>query len=284
MVIRIASPATRPACIIVPVYRTGLSPSERASLERCVAVLGTHPIILAAPNTIDIGPLQRQYPGLACERFPADFFGSVRDYNRLLLSDEFYARFTDYEYLLVHQLDAFVFSDQLLAWCSRGYDYVGAPWIPNDTVPGTLGLLKAAIRRRYFRLTRRQYRNGSGDHHGQQHYAAGNGGFSLRRAAALRAVLKLMPERVEPYRLGTREPWAEDVFFSVEANRYRRHLRIPGFRESLQFSWERYPGVAARYCATSLPFGCHAWDRFHHDDWRPLFAGVGYSIDDLCAT
>jgi hypothetical protein len=198
-----------------------------------------------------------------------------------MLADEFYARFAAYEYMLIHQLDAFVFSDQLMAWCARGYDYVGAPWIPHNMPPARLQLFGAAIRRRYFRLTNRQYRNRSGDHHGQQHYAAGNGGFSLRRIATLRKVLLQLHRRAEPYRQGTRNPWAEDVFFSVEANRYRRRVRIPGFRESLQFSWEKFPSVAARFCSSALPFGCHGWDKLHPDEWRPIFAGIGLDIDAI---
>ncbi len=271
-----------PVCVVVPVYRTALHPHEEVSLERCIAVLQSHPIILATPDTIDITPLTARYPELLVERFPAQFFASVKDYNRLLLADEFYARFARYRYMLIHQLDAFVFSDQLLAWCARGYDYVGAPWIPGPAIPGSLTLLKAALRRRYFRLTNRQYRDRSGDHHAQQHYAAGNGGFCLRRISTMRHVLSLMPLRAEPYRQGTRNPWAEDVFFSVEANRYRQHVRIPGFRESLGFAWETWPAVAARCSPTELPFGCHAWEKMHRDCWRPVFARFGIPLDEVC--
>lgn len=277
-----ALPPSHRVCVIVPVYRTELSPSEQASLARCLAVLGTHPVILAVPEGLDLSALLARYPGLVCQAFPAAYFTSVKAYNRLMLADEFYARFAAYEYMLVYQLDAFVFEDRLLSWCDRGYDYVGAPWIPHGRVPGRWQLAKAAIRRRYFRLTNRQYRNGSGDHHGQQHYAAGNGGFSLRRIAALRTALRLLPGRAEPYRQGIREPWAEDVFYSVEANRYRPLVRIPGFREALEFSWETYPDVAARWCRSALPFGCHGWDKLHRDEWRPVFASLGLSIDELC--
>jgi hypothetical protein len=52
---------TLPVCIVVPVYRTDLSPAERVSLERCLSILGTHPIILATPDTIDITPLQDRH-------------------------------------------------------------------------------------------------------------------------------------------------------------------------------------------------------------------------------
>ncbi len=277
-----ALPSGNRACVIVPVYRTDLSPSEQASLHRCLSILGKHPVILAAPDTLDLTALLARHPGLDSEAFPASYFTSVKAYNRLMLADEFYARFATYEYMLIHQLDAFVFSDQLSSWCDRGYDYVGAPWIPHDRVPGRLQLFRSAMRRRYFRLTNRQYRRGQGDHHAQQHYSAGNGGFSLRRIAALRAVLRRLPERAEPYRQGTRTPWAEDLFSSIEANRYRELIRIPGFREALEFSWETHPEVAARCCSVALPFGCHGWDKLHRAQWRPVFASLGLAIDELC--
>jgi small ligand-binding sensory domain FIST len=31
-------------------------------------------------------------------------------------------------------MDCLVFSDQLLAWCNRGYDYVGAPWFKSQMI------------------------------------------------------------------------------------------------------------------------------------------------------
>ena len=32
--------------------------------------------------------------------------------------------------MLIHQLDAFVFEDKLMDWVKRGFDYIGAPWLP----------------------------------------------------------------------------------------------------------------------------------------------------------
>ena len=32
--------------------------------------------------------------------------------------------------MLIYQLDAYVFKDELLNWANKGYDYIGAPWLP----------------------------------------------------------------------------------------------------------------------------------------------------------
>lgn len=47
-----------------------------------------------------------------------------------MLEADFYRRFGKYKYMLIYQLDAFVFSDKLLDFCEMGYDYIGAPVYP----------------------------------------------------------------------------------------------------------------------------------------------------------
>jgi hypothetical protein len=90
--------------------------------------------------SLDLSALARQYPPLSIESFPDENFRDISCYNRMLLNDEFYARFAEYEYALIHQLDAFVFSDRLLEWCKLGYDYIGAPWLPYRAPPTTYAL------------------------------------------------------------------------------------------------------------------------------------------------
>lgn len=46
-----------------------------------------------------------------------------------MLTKEFYLRFRQWEYLLIYQLDAYVFQDELMDWCNKGYDYIGAPFL-----------------------------------------------------------------------------------------------------------------------------------------------------------
>ena len=46
-------------------------------------------------------------------RFSDHWFHRVSTYNKLMLSLDFYVRFSAYGYLLVYQLDAWVFSDEL---------------------------------------------------------------------------------------------------------------------------------------------------------------------------
>jgi len=44
-----------------------------------------------------------------------------------MMSPAFYDAFKAFDYILIYQLDAFVFRDELEYFCSLGYDYIGAP-------------------------------------------------------------------------------------------------------------------------------------------------------------
>ena len=112
--------------IVVPIYRSELRETERVSLLQLQKVLGNYPRVFLAPASLsfDFGALGR---GFGVERFDDAYFDGLSGYSCLMLSDEFYARFADYQYVLIYQLDAFVFQDTLRAFCALGYDYIGAP-------------------------------------------------------------------------------------------------------------------------------------------------------------
>ncbi|MGC3982708.1 MAG: DUF5672 family protein [Steroidobacteraceae bacterium] len=268
-------------CVVIPVYSTQLSLSEQKSLEQGLAILGQHPVYLVKPQHLDIAPLLNRYPQLRSETFADDYFTSVKDYNRMMLADDFYARFAQYEYMLVYQLDAYVFSDQLLAWCRRGYDYIGAPWLPPGATPGKLQRRLIDLRRQFYRLLDRYVDCGDHTKDPQFTYSVGNGGFSLRRIAALRKVLQELDARAQRHRDAHIRAWPEDQFFSVEANRYRRRLRIPDAEEGAFFAWETNPDVAMRITAGALPFGCHAWNKLHRQDWQPIFARFNVELNKI---
>ena len=51
----------------------------------------------------------------------------------LMLSPFFYESFLDFKYVLIHQLDVFIFKDELNYWCNQNYDYIGAPWFKDSS-------------------------------------------------------------------------------------------------------------------------------------------------------
>jgi hypothetical protein len=273
--------SSRPVCVVIPVYRAELDRSESAALRQCVSILAAHPLIIIKPESLAIDSLLHEYPALRCESFPDRFFEGIKGYNQLMLSDELYARFERFDYVLIHQLDALVFADRLNDWCNRGYDYVGAPWIRDPVLPTWHSRLLFPLKRRVYRWVNRQARREPGMHYAQYAYSVGNGGFSLRRVAKMREVLAQLPAQADRYRRGDPAIHHEDLFFCVEANRFVTRVNTPGWREAAHFAWELQPSIAALLTKGELPFGCHGWNKLHRIEWQTIFSGAGLPTTDL---
>jgi hypothetical protein len=229
--------------VVVPAHKPRLDECERIALAQCARVLHRHPIAIVAPRALDTRAHEALVPGARVVRFDDDFFAGVAGYNRLMLSPRFYAAFWRYRHMLVHQLDAFVFSDQLEAWCARDYDYVGAPWIEC----AWLGPFLARSRRPH-----------------AANAAVGNGGLSLRR------VTSCFASSVAFRRGARRWPHHEDLFWSFYVPRWNPWFRIPPVEEALGFAFETEPATCFARTGGVLPFGCHAWERYDAPFWRPF--------------
>ncbi len=268
---------------MIPCYRATLRPFEDLALRQCTNVLSAHDTFIIKPESLDLSSLSDRHGIPKVESFADRFFAGVAGYNQLMLSDEFYARFASYDYMLIYQLDAFVFRDELLTWCEAGYDYIGAPWLPEAPAPSGLREVYVKARQYAYRWLNKNDPASNGAHKAQYMYAVGNGGFSLRRVSAMRAVLNAMPSIVDAYGRVDGKVHHEDLFFSIEANRYWPRVRVPSFRKAAGFAWELQPTVARELNKGQLPFGCHGWNKLHRDEWRAVFSGLGYSIDELLA-
>jgi hypothetical protein len=248
------------ALIVIPVYKRALAPLELFSLSHCKELFAGTPCVFVGPEGFDFQPYLEHHPDAFVKTFGARYFSSLEMYSALLVNKEFYQAFLDYEYLLIYQLDAWAFENQLEHWCSRGYDYIGAPWLGKD---GTWT-------------------------------GVGNGGFSLRRVAAclqaltseLREDPKLYWEymrRFVPSRLDRALRYhrkilkhlgvgadvgsflssfiksgdAEDLFWGYHAVRYSPTFRVAPVEEALHFAIEAGLEKAHGIFSEKPPFGCH---------------------------
>jgi len=242
------------AIVVVPVYKTRPDEREAVSWNRCLEVFPRTPIALVAPEGLDVAayvrPEHQEVRSIHVARFDPGFFRSTTTYSRLLLSAGFYRTFASYEFILIYQLDGFVFRDELADWCARDYDYIGAPWFDVDWL--------AEARHSWPPETRDN--------------VVGNGGFSLRRVAP---ALKLLTEQPE-----VAERWGgnEDQFWAFRAPAVTP-FKIPKLEEALAFSFEVWPERAFALNGSKLPFGCHGWSRDHMlQFWRPVLKGYGYEV------
>jgi hypothetical protein len=242
---------SKPVCsIAIPVYKASPTTAETASLEQVASVLRDYPMTLVAPQSLSTDAYERVAPGLEVERFDDGFFADVAGYNRLMLDEGFYRRFRRRHYVLVYQLDAWVFRDELASWCARGHSYVGAPWFGENY------LRFAGGRSRWMAASmvlRNRWRN-----------VVGNGGFSLRRVEHCLAALDRERDAARDWNLN------EDGFWAVHVMTRSLRFRVPHWREAARFSFELRPTQISAASGVTVPFGCHAWERYEPDYWRDL--------------
>lgn len=235
----------RVVAIIVPVYRQKLTDLERISYKQLLHILGAFEIIVIAPENLSM-PQEIEKEKIKVEYFPAFFFQNVDSYSRLMLSRFLYQRFIRYQYILIYQLDAFVFKNELMYFCGLDCDYIGAPWISGFC--------------EYSNLKRKVL-------------YVGNGGFSLRRVEACMDALRCNRDLLEQY-----QGRNEDAFFSACDG---RNFRTASMENALAFSFEREVQTCFALNNYSMPFGCHAWERYDLKFWKKEIEKFGYEVEEL---
>ena len=230
--------------VVIPNHKETLSDLEKISLAQCRKILGRYPLIHAVPA----GKIFSYFePGDMVVEFPAQYFQSLTGYNVLSVSPLFYEPFLDFDYILIYQLDAFVFYDALQEFCSLGYDYIGAPW-PRYAWQG----------KRYPKTPQ-----------------VGNGGFCLRKVKACHKLLS-KTESLSNW-TKTRKDRVEDAFFATCGVLPETEFKIAPVAVAELFSMEWHPDKHIKKIG-GLPFGCHGWTKFYTDFYVELFRRFGYDL------
>jgi Protein of unknown function (DUF5672) len=251
--------------VVIPIYQNVLSINEKHSLQRCLKILSSHPIILLKPISLNIDGLLSENPVLQVRNVADSYLDSVKSYNKLLMSKDFFSTFADFEFILIYQLDAFVFKDELLKWCDSGYDYIGAPWLSAYQSGNWIFEIKKKMAL-WFKI---KHPNGVAFRDIIRANSVGNGGFSLRNVKKSLEIIKKFQPEIKYYTENDDFRLNEDVFWSIEVNRYQQHLKIPNLTTALEFAFESEPERCFKENKERLPFGCHAWERYGLDFWQP---------------
>ena len=269
--------ALNTAClVIVPLYRPTLDEWEKKSLRSLGLAFDSRPIAFFGPTGMRNAAAEKLVGSREWTYFPRWFFKSAYHYSWLVLSERFYSKFLDYDYILIYQTDAFVFRDDLDGWIEAGFSYVGAPC-----------------------RTRKLF--------GDRGYWVGNGGLSLRRVRDCVRVLRVgarrclegplppIPFRVPggvgtlflklrlimenheffpPSARGFVRRWSgvEDVFFGHVAPRIDQAFRVPAADLAARFALDEYPEFFSKaFGLEHEPMGFHGLGRDNGARWNPAF-------------
>ena len=227
--------------IVIPIYKSELSSYESISLKQCLKILYRYPISIVTPLSKSIIENIVQGENISYQHVPTCWMNSISSYNKMMLNSSFYSMYEDYKYMLLYQLDAFVFCDELSEFCDMGFDYIGAPWISGQILHR---------------------------HDGNCLWYVGNGGFSLRKISSFIHIL-------EENRIKNIE-FQEDIFW---ASCKSTEFHVPEIETALRFSIESNVKMCIQLNRGKLPFGCHAWEKYDFAFWIPYIRKEGYDIE-----
>ncbi len=243
------------AVVVIPVYQENPTDDEKKSLQQCVKIFEKRHICFVTYEELNISQylqITAQHSSVGTIFFERKYFEGIQGYNRLCLHKQFYSAFSQFKYMLIYQLDAWCFRDELDYWCSLGFDYIGAPWFEEY---------------------------GSYEE-GKKLWAVGNGGLSLRKMQYFLKVLSWKFPLMKPqwnklyiphfllYYLGRHNTVSffqnsisthEDYFFSQMLQDSWLPPNVPKCEEAMAFAFERSPSYLFRLTKGKLPFGCHAY-------------------------
>lgn len=225
--------------ILVPIYQSHLSEDEKLTLDRVCHIMDKHPVLFLAPEHMRGFLTGKGYDAIYV---PDECMNSRLSYNRLFLDADFYLKFKDYEYILVCQLDVFVFHDKLDEFCGLGYDYIGAPSVLRRNDCGMYELY------------------------------GGNGGFSLRKVKGIRKLLMNHAEEVASW------TGLEDEYFSYCGEQYENEFRVAPFHIAKTFAFDRFARYMYRANNFELPMAKHAWLIYDVAFTQTLLDDAGISL------
>ncbi|MCC9168232.1 DUF5672 family protein [Pontibacter harenae] len=268
--------------VVIPLHSSTPSKEELLSFKQCYKILAKHDIIIVHPAGLDLSAYKKIQDKLKTLPIDPIWQSSLENYNRLKCSSFFYNLFSEYNYLLTYELDAFVFKDELDFWCEKGYSYIGAPWFVGYANPITPYKFKGV----------------------------GNSGFSLRNIQICSVILsriELIKKIVIFYnsvKLDAVFPFAtflrlsplkyffkiikthnvpnliskkyvhEDLFWADWISGTFSDFKVATYEEAMRFSFEVNPEFLYLENNKELPFGCHAWLKYNPLFWKKFITNI----------
>jgi len=263
--------------IVIPIYKPTISSLETASLNQCFKILGNYNIVAVKPHSLQLNNYPYQFKEVYS--FDDEYFKDISGYNKLMLSPSFYKTFLTQKFILIYQLDAFVFKDELSKWCNSGFDYIGAPWLREADYPDFIKRIKNKILSYIHIRYNKKSKNSDLPSDLQFENKVGNGGFSLRKTQKFYMLCLSEQQQITHYMKKASHRFNEDAFWSIEVNRKHQRLKIPNYKKAAYFALENNCEFGLKLTKGQLPFGCHAWDK-NLDFWLPFLQEFGYELND----
>ena len=282
--VRLSADRRNRPVVVVPVHRTGPSPSEIVSLRQCGKVFIKRDIVILAPKYLDLSVYRELLPRAADLRVEEHWMASVKAYNRMMMSPLVFNALGGYTQMIIHEPDAIVLRDEIDYWCDQPFDYIGAPWFEGWDQPAAdapaIGVGNFGFS--FHRLPTSRRVTASPLRWVPYRAAAKNliqglrgdkarlrqGLIGLGSAGRLRGAYKLVQENC-------------DLFWSFIVPNIDNNFRIPAVDIAVKFSWETLPSRCMEMCGGGLPFGIHKWFKYDFGFLMPHLLSAGIDLHEV---
>ena len=227
--------------VVIPCYKEQLNKNETIAIMQCLKILGDYDVFIISPKGL-VNDWFDKVNGV--EFFDNSWFKSRDTYSAFMLKGDLYKRFDKYRFVLIYQLDAFVFRNELEYFCELGYDYIGAPWPTGVLVHGKE---KSKVIR------------------------VGNGGLSLRNTETFVDWTKRNENQIDYFI--KEQGLGEDFIIGFIGN-----MKIAPYDIAERFSVEVLTQEIVNN-KDKLPFGAHNIAAYDFELSKQLYSDYGYNYE-----
>jgi hypothetical protein len=248
-----------------------LTDIEANNLKRLVTLNDNkRDIVFILPKSFSSSYLKKKYKSINFYFVDNNLLSSAKEYNKFLITKKYYNIFDGYEYLLVYQLDTWVFSLDFEYFMDLGFDLIGAPIFSENRhleieiingCNGGISLRKLQSFKRildkpfFFNLNSLYCDIGFGNHLNEPIKV-----FMKRLIS--RFIVFYKPDFFWPIHLN------EDLYWSVIVPKFDREFKVASTNYSIGFCFDQFPQFLYEKNNNRLPLFVHALEKYDYTFWK----------------
>ena len=269
--------------VCIPIHTSSLNRHEIISIKSHISKLQAHDVFLLVPSSkinsiieiLENNEIPRKTYKI--HQLEDIFLNHSDNYQLLLLSTEFYSFYKNYTHILIAQMDAYTFSDQLLHWCNKEWDYIGAPlyYKEQDRVNdffccGVGGFSLRSIKKTLEVLEINPTIYQFDDFKKEAKSYNFKGKFILFLKYLVTKLLKkdklrrsIIKSKLHKFSRRFYIFINEDISYSYYLPKYLDSFKVADFDDSIKFSIDCHVNESLEILNFVLPFGAHSWFTNH---------------------
>ena len=265
--------------VCIPIHTSCLNRYEIISIKSHIFKLQAHDVFLLVPiskiksiiSVLEENNIPRHLYKI--HQVKDNYLNHSDNYQILMLSIEFYSFYKNYTHILIAQMDAYTFSDKLINWCKKEWDYIGAPlyYKGQDRVHdffccGVGGFSLRSIKNTLEVLTKNPtiYKFHDFKKQAKVYNFKGKSILFLKYIATK----LLKKDRLKRSFITSKLDKSlrrlyifinEDISYAYYLPKYLDSFKVADFDDSIKFSIDSHVNLSLEILDFVLPFGAHSW-------------------------